>query len=293
MKRLVLLALVLGLVAAACTSDASTPTVTTGDPTASPTEDGSSTTTTTLGQSFAGTDPAPEFPDGLDWLNTEAPLSIAELRGKVVLLDFWTYGCINCIHIIPDLERLETEYPDELVVIGVHSAKFASEGDTENIRQIVLRYGLEHPVVNDRDFEVWQTWGANAWPTVVIIDPAGNVVGGHSGEGVYDVTQPVIASLVAEFGANGVLDRSPVSFALEADGLPETILSFPGKVLADPVSGLLYIADSNHHRIVAADPATGDVIDVFGSGRRGFRDGDARSARFDQPQGMVLSSDGA
>ncbi|MBT8197068.1 MAG: redoxin domain-containing protein, partial [Acidimicrobiia bacterium] len=130
-------------------------------------------------------------------MNTEDPLSIAGLRGKVVLLDFWTYGCINCIHIIPDLERLEEEYPDELVVIGVHSAKFENEGDTENIRQIILRYGLEHPVVNDRDFEVWQTWGANAWPTVVIIDPAGNVVGGHSGEGVYDVTQPVIASLVA------------------------------------------------------------------------------------------------
>nr|MCU0281261.1 redoxin domain-containing protein [Acidimicrobiia bacterium] len=101
---------------------------------------------------FAGSEAAPEFPEGLDWLNTERPLSLAALRGKVVLLDFWTYGCINCIHIIPDLERLEAEYAEELVVIGVHSAKFDNEGETENLRRIVVRYGLEHPVVNDADF---------------------------------------------------------------------------------------------------------------------------------------------
>ena len=92
-----------------------------------------------------------------------------------IVLDFWTYGCINCIHIIPDLQALEEEFDEELVVIGVHSAKFLNEGDTENIRQVVMRYGVEHPVVNDRDFEVWHSWGAQAWPTVALIDPAGNV----------------------------------------------------------------------------------------------------------------------
>ncbi len=244
-------------------------------------------------RSFAGAEPAPEFPQGLDWLNTSGPLSFEALRGKTVLLDFWTYGCINCIHIIPDLKRLETEFPDELVVIGVHSAKFLNEGSTDNIRQVILRYGLEHPIVNDRDFEVWRTWGANAWPTVVVVDPAGNIVGGHSGEGVYATVQPVIQSLIDEFDAKGLVDRTPLELELEAEGRPDTLLSFPGKVLADAASGTLYIADSGHHRIVAADPDTGDVLAVYGRGTPGFEDGEALQASFSSPQGMALSPDGS
>lgn len=275
--------IVLALVAAACGGSTGV-----GDGTViTPNE-----TTTTLDpeESFAGTTPAPEFPDGLEWLNVERPLTLAELRGKLVLLDFWTYGCINCIHIIPDLERLEAEYADELVVIGVHSAKFTNEGDTENIRQVIARYGLQHPVVNDKDFTVWRQWGANAWPTVVLIDPAGNVVGGHAGEGIYPIFQPVIDSLVEEFDGRGEIDREPI--ALDIEQPPSTVLSFPGKVLADPIGGRLFIADTNHHRIVIADLATGEVIDVAGVGTRGFDGGDFATATFDQPQGMALGDGG-
>src|SRR6476469_10943937 len=126
---------------------------------------------------------APEIQGGRGWLNTDKPLSIAALKGKVILLDFWTYGCINCIHIIPDLKKLEAKYANNLVVIGVHSAKFTNEGDTENIRQIVLRYELEHPVYNDSDFKIWEQYAVNAYPTQVIIDPAGYVIGTAVGEG--------------------------------------------------------------------------------------------------------------
>ena len=97
-----------------------------------------------------------------------------------MLLDFWTYGCINCIHIIPDLKRLEADYAQELVVIGVHSAKFDNEGRTENIRRFAMRYDIEHPIVNDRDFQVWRSFGARAWPTVALIDPVGALVGGST-----------------------------------------------------------------------------------------------------------------
>ena len=283
-RRAALIALATALIAAACTGD-STPTSTSA-------VGQDATTSTTPGRSYAGTDPAPEFPDGLDWLNTSDPLSIAGLRGKAVLLDFWTYGCINCIHIIPDLKRLEAEFADELVVIGVHSAKFENEGDTDNIRNVIVRYDLEHPVVNDQDFLVWQTWGANAWPTTVLIDPAGNVVGGHSGEGVYEVFQPALASLVAEFDRAGALDRTPLDVALERDAVPDSVLSFPGKLLADADGGRLFIADTNHHRVVVADMATGEVFDVTGSGRRGLVEGGFASAGFDQPQGLALSEDG-
>src|SRR3712207_3570738 len=120
---------------------------------------------------------APELEGGRGWLNTDAPLSLAALRGKVVLLDFWTYGCVNCMHVIPDLKRLEEKYRKQLVVIGVHSAKFENEKETENIRRIVLRYGLEHPVVNDADFRIWKSYAVRAWPTQVLIDPADYVVG--------------------------------------------------------------------------------------------------------------------
>ena len=274
---------VLALVAAACGGSTEG-----GETVLTPNE----TTSTTIdpGESFAGTEQAPEFPDGLEWLNVERPLTLAELRGKLVLLDFWTYGCINCIHIIPDLERLEAEYGDELVVIGVHSAKFTNEGDTENIRQVIARYGLQHPVVNDKDFTVWTTWGANAWPTVVLIDPAGNIVGGHAGEGIYPIFQPVIDSLVEEFDARGQIDRSPIDLDIEQP--PSTVLSFPGKVLADPIGGRLFIADTNHHRIVIADLDTGEVIDVAGSGISGFDGGGFAGASFDQPQGMALGDGG-
>jgi sugar lactone lactonase YvrE/thiol-disulfide isomerase/thioredoxin len=240
--------------------------------------------------SFAGTQPAPEFPAGLDWLNTGGPLTLEALKGKVVLLDFWTYGCINCIHIIPDLKRLEAEYPDELVVIGVHSAKFLNEGDTENIRNVILRYELEHPVVNDRDFEVWRTWGANAWPTTVLIDPAGNVVGGHSGEGVYQIVEPVVASLVAEFDELGLLDRTPLPVIAQREVRASTPLAFPGKVLA--TKDRLYIADSGNHRIVVSDLA-GEVLEVYGDGNPGLRNGPGFEARFHAPQGMALSADGS
>jgi thiol-disulfide isomerase/thioredoxin len=242
-------------------------------------------------RSFAGSSPAPEFPDGLDWLNTDQPLSIADLRGKLVLLDFWTYGCINCMHNFPGLKQLEAEYPDELIVIGVHSAKFENEGDTDNIRQIILRYDLEHPVVNDHQFVVWNTWGARAWPTLVLIDPRGNVVGGHSGEGVYQVFKPVIESLVNEFDGLQLLDRTPLDLKLEKEGLPSTVLSFPGKVLADPRAGRLFVADTNHHRIIEADIETGQVQAVYGSGVPGLLDGVATTAQFNNPQGMALAGE--
>jgi len=244
-------------------------------------------------QSFAGTTPAPEFPTGLDWLNTDQPLTLEALQGKIVLIDFWTYGCINCIHIIPDLKQLEAEFPDELVVIGVHSAKFENEGDTENIREIIQRYDIEHPVINDADFIVWQQWAARAWPTLALIDPAGNIVGVHSGEGVYELFQPVIAALVDEFEALGQLDRTPVTYDLEREGEPEGYLSYPGKVLVDEDGGRLFIADTNNNRIVVADLATGEVLASIGSGRYAYLDGGYEQVSFAYPQGMALSLDGS
>jgi thiol-disulfide isomerase/thioredoxin len=287
--RIFLAIVALALLATACSGNDGDATETTGAATSTPVSAGPIEEDRTIEPSYAGTVPAPEFPDDLDWLNTTAPLRMANLQGKIVLLDFWTYGCINCIHIIPDLQRLEEEYADELVVIGVHSAKFINEAETDNIRQVVLRYGIEHPVVNDRDFAVWQTWGAQAWPTIALVDPAGNVVGMHAGEGVYETVQPVIASLVNEFSSGDLLDRTPLDLELENAAQANTILSYPGKVTTNAAGTRVFISDTGHNRIIAADSDTGEIVAVYGDGTAGFENGPALAAEFDAPQGLAFA----
>ena len=233
---------------------------------------------------------APEITGGHGWLNTDKPLSIAALKGKVVLLDFWTYGCVNCMHIIPDLKRLEAKYANQLVVIGVHSAKFKNEKDTENIRRIILRYELEHPVYNDSDFSVWQSYGVRAWPTQVLIDPAGYIIGGVSGEGNYEVIDRVVAKAVDEFRKRGELNEQPLNLVLERAKVGDLPLAFPGKILADGASDRLFIADSNHNRIVITR-LDGTLVDTIGSGEHGASDGAFDKASFYRPQGMALDGE--
>ncbi len=231
---------------------------------------------------------APDFPEGLEWLNTDRPLSLRELRGKIVLLDFWTYCCINCMHIIPDLKKLEAKYAKELVVIGVHSAKFQTERETENIRQAILRYEIEHPVVNDWKMDIWQQYGARAWPTLMLIDPEGKVVGYMSGEGIYEPFDKLISKMIEEFDARKKIDRRALDLKLERHRAPASMLAFPGKALADEKSRQLFIADSNHNRIVVLSLDDYSVKEVIGSGEMGLGDGSFEEATFNHPQGMAF-----
>lgn len=233
---------------------------------------------------------APELTGGRSWLNTDKPLSLAALKGKVVLLDFWTYGCINCIHIIPDLKKLEAKYPNNLVVIGVHSAKFDNEKDTENIRKIILRYGIEHPVVNDADFKIWESYAVNAWPTQVLIDPNGYVIRQLSGEGNYAEIDETVTQTVAEFRKKGGLNETPLALTLEKAKVGNLPLAFPGKVLADEKSNRLFISDSNHNRIVITD-LTGKLLETIGSGTAALADGNYAKAAFNRPQGLALDGE--
>ncbi len=228
---------------------------------------------------------APDFPAGFAWHNVEKPLSLRALRGKVVLLDFWTYGCINCIHILPDLKKLERKYPNNLVVIGVHSAKFANESDSANIRNALLRYNIQHPVVVDQNMRLWNEYTVNAWPSFVLIDPAGKVVGTTAGEGQYDLLDKTIATTIDTFRKRGELNEKPLQLALEAAKVAPTPLWYPGKVLAR--EGYVFIADSNHNRIVIARP-DGRVEAVAGSGVMGNSDGSFADATFSNPQGLAL-----
>jgi len=231
---------------------------------------------------------APELEKNLEWLNTEKPLSLSALRGKLVLLDFWTYGCINCIHVIPDLKKLEAKYGGSLVIIGVHSGRYLNERNTDNIRQIIFRYGLEHPIVNDADFKIWKMYGVNVYPTQVLIDPAGDVILKTVGEKQLPLLDETIGATAEKFRAAGKLDEKPLKSALEKDRIAAALpLAFPGKVLADAKTDRLFIADSNHHRIVVTS-LDGALLEVIGNGKPARADGAFAAASFNRPQGLAL-----
>lgn len=247
-----------------------------------------------IAASYAGVSPAPSFPRDAQWLNVETPPTLESLRGKIVLVDFWTYGCINCIHNLPAIAELAQRYADVLVVIGVHSAKFPNEGDTGSLQATLRRLSIDYPVVNDHDRAMMEEWGARAWPTLFLIDPAGNIAGKETGEGFEHKFERAIASLIREFDERGELDRSPLpSFAETAASRGagnRTILSFPEAVLIR--DDVLYVADTGHHRILEISRVTGRIKRVFGSGSRGFGNGSASEASFDSPRGMAISDSG-
>ncbi len=236
---------------------------------------------------------APELPQNRIWLNTDQPLFLKNLKGRVILLDFWTYCCINCLHILPDLKYLENKYKDSLTVIGVHSAKFDNEKDAENIRQAVLRYDVEHPVIVDSNFHVWRQYAVRAWPTLMVIDPEGYVISTVSGEGNREALDQLIGQVIAQHQAKGTINCQELALTLEKQQqTTSTPLAFPGKVLADEIGdsgGRLFIADSGHHRLIISTMA-GEVLQIIGTGKPGLIDGSFTEAEFFSPQGMTLDA---
>ena len=224
---------------------------------------------------------------GRAWINTGGDIHLADLKGKIVLLDFWTLCCINCHHVLPELAALEAKYPNELVVIGVHTGKFEAEKDTDNIRQKVREYRIKHPVVNDADQVIWQRFGVSSWPTVAVIDANGNLLGALPGEGNGKKLDTIIASLIAKHRAKGELDETPIAFKPESDRPHESPLHYPGKVVADPAGKRLFISDTGNNRIVVTD-LDGKVLHTIGSGAAGMADGSFDKATFDRQQGLCL-----
>ncbi|MCJ8279178.1 MAG: redoxin domain-containing protein [Rivularia sp. ALOHA_DT_140] len=229
---------------------------------------------------------SPELPQNYPWLNTNKSLSLKQFRGRIVILDFWTYCCINCLHVLPDLKYLEQKYKNSVTVIGVHSAKFDNEKETENIRQAILRYDIQHPVLIDKDFRVWQEYTVRAYPTFIVIDPQGYIVATLTGEGNLQVLDELISKLIQEYQDNDKINFQEIDFILEKQKTPLiTPLAFPGKVLA--ADSKLFIADSGHHRIVVSN-LNGEVLYIVGNGKSGLKNGNFQSAEFSSPQGMTF-----
>ncbi|WP_405842059.1 thioredoxin-like domain-containing protein [Streptomyces sp. NBC_01518] len=234
---------------------------------------------------------APQLTGKGGWLNTgEKQYSLADLRGRIVILDFWTFCCINCLHVLDELRELEEKHRDTVVIIGVHSPKFVHEAEHQAVVDAVERYGVEHPVLDDPELATWKQYAVRAWPTLVVIDPEGYVVAQHAGEGHAHAIERLVEELETEHTAKGTLRRGDGPYVAPE---PEpTVLRFPGKALALP-SGTFLVSDTTRHQLVelAADGET--VVRRIGSGARGLHDGPADSATFNEPQGLALLDDGS
>ncbi|HVS72992.1 MAG TPA: thioredoxin-like domain-containing protein [Phycisphaerae bacterium] len=246
---------------------------------------------------------APDFPKDFAWLNTDQPLSFrGNLKGQVVLLDFWTYCCINCMHLLPELDTLQHRFKDQpFIIIGVHSAKYTNEQDSANIRAAIQRYGVHHPVVVDEDHRIWSDYAVRAWPTLVLVGPDGRIVGGVSGEGHLDLLQHAIDKTLTESRAAGTLAPAPLKLAQDGTVPAASGLAFPGCVVADPPAndrahGRLFVVDSNHNRILVTawpdENGHAHVLQIIGNGEVGSTDGSFSDARFNRPQGAALAPAG-
>jgi len=226
---------------------------------------------------------------GRGWLNTGGrDLTLADLRGKIVVLDFWTFCCINCLHVLDELRELEEQHRDVLVIVGVHSPKFAHEADPVALAAAVERYEVRHPVLDDPDLVTWSAYTARAWPTLVVIDPEGYVVAQMAGEGHRRNVEILVDDLVAEHDAKGTLHRGDGPYVP-----PEPTsgtLRFPAKAVALP-NGNLLVADAGHHSLAELAPDAETLVRRIGSGERGLVDGGADEARFNEPNGLCLVPD--
>ncbi|WP_445402495.1 NHL domain-containing thioredoxin family protein [Streptomyces sp. LE64] len=237
---------------------------------------------------------APELVGEGGWLNTGGKeLTLADLRGRIVILDFWTFCCVNCLHVLDELRELEEKHRDTVVIVGVHSPKFVHEAEHAAVVDAVERYGVEHPVLDDPRLATWQQYAVRAWPTLVVIDPEGYVVAQHAGEGHAHALERLVVELEAEHAAKGTLRRGDGPYVAPEPAATE--LRFPGKALLLP-SGNFLVSDTTRHQLVELAPDGEEVLRRFGSGERGFADAPAgrpELAAFSEPQGLAALPDGS
>lgn len=225
----------------------------------------------------------PLFPAQAPWLNVSRPITPQDLRGHLVLLDFFTPGCINCIHVLPETAKLEREFGKQLLIIGVNSPKFKASQHMRNLRGFVLRYHIRHPIVTDKTMVLWNDYHVFAWPTQVLLGPKGEVIGAYVGENKYaEIRHDVIDTLAAARKA-GTLRQN--TLPLQPIHVPAQGLLQPGKIAVN--AHYVAISDSGHNRIILLNHH-GKLIRIIGNGRRGDRNGDPSRAEFDGPQGLAF-----
>ena len=249
-------------------------------------------TQTTIEPKYSGSQVAFDFPLNAEWINTNKPLSIKNLKGKIILLYFWKPSCINCIHTLVDLKKLEKQWKEELVLIGINSPKFLAEKNNDNLIHSILQNELEHAIIHDPNFLIWGQYQINAWPSFVLIDPKGLVFGIQSGEDIYEGFNQIISGMVEEYKKLNLISSSPISSLKPiVKSKSKQLLSFPGKLTLNDIGSELFVSDSKHHRILRIDIKTKKIIDIIGNEKSGLIDGNFKEAKFNNPQGLTIKNE--
>lgn len=229
---------------------------------------------------------APELPRDLEWVNAREAPRLGQSRGRVVLLNFFSYSNSNSLNALADLRHVENKYYDGLTVLGIHCPKFGQERTTSNVLKAVNRHYVRHAVANDADFRCWQLFGVRSWPTIVAIDAAGEIAATLPGEGRRNELDQLVAQLLEEAAARDIRQYEASQPVSRPE--PKLPLRFPARVLATDNS--IFVADSGHNRIIECTHE-GRILRQFGSGNPGFWDGRGQDAGFSSPQGMTIVKD--
>lgn len=229
---------------------------------------------------------APELSSALEWVNTDEAPSLASLRGRVVLLNFWTFDSVSCLNVLPDIRFLENKYHDGLSVVGIHTPKYPYQRSGAPVLKAVNRNHIRHPVANDPGYATWQAYGVQAWPTLALIDAQGQLAALLPGEGRRDEADAMIGHLLDEAAKQDLrVYESQVSSVRPE---PRQPLRFPTRLLVTDSS--LWVADTGHNRILECNH-DGRIVRQFGSGNPGFWDGTNLDAGFSAPHGIAIARD--
>jgi len=228
-----------------------------------------------------------EFPEDFKWLNIENKLTKKDLKGSVILFDFWTYCCINCMHMLPVLSKIEEKFSDEpFVVIGIHSAKFYNESIDQNIMEAIHRYGINHPVIVDQDMAIWNEYNVYSWPTIMVINSEGKIVFRGEGEIKYEHLEKIIENTLYDDKLHNTLRKSKLNIKKKVVE-PRKGLYYPSKIAFSSDRKYMAISDSSNNRIVVVERGSGNLVCTIGNKMRGYYDGNFKEAKFNQPQGIT------
>ena len=229
-----------------------------------------------------------------NWINVANPLTLKDLKGRVILLNFWTYDCVACTHILPQIKKLENELGNKLTVISIHSGKFDNQKNLNSIIKATLRHDITHAVINDSNLTIWNSFGVKAWPTLILIDPKGNIKKTYVGEKEADNLTDDVKKITNKFRYD--LNRDPLPLLLEKNKIAKRVLNYPTKIeyvknfpfRAHNAPAFL-IANSGKNNILVSS-LSGEIILQIGSGKSGFRDGSFEDAEFNMPTGMLYDA---
>jgi DNA-binding beta-propeller fold protein YncE len=229
---------------------------------------------------------APEFSAGLEWFNVDHPVRLSDQGGRVVLIDFDVWSAVYCKRTLNILQALDRKYRGELVIISVHAPRFPAEMRRSHVVKAVNKYGIKHPVVHDADMKLCHMYGIKTWPTLVLVDCEGMVLGALFGEDKLPQLDKIIRHQVEK--SRKCQPARTLSYSKKYIPEPSAMLSFPGRLVA--AHDRLYVADSGNNRILVLS-SDGQILRQYGGEAAGFIDGNESSAAFYNPQGMTLAGD--